>query len=164
MAAGDFLLYYQDRLPTIGMGNLANVMILKNEQNKYIGAVAIDQPAYFSNTHSSITLLHLDPFKRIQEIVAKIVSSPEEISDSAGEIFFEAIPESVQKHLDQNKALESIQKGIVSGLSKVMICSEDRLIAIHEALPAASDPRYPVDLSAHLKMLDTIKTAIASAD
>lgn len=163
MAVGDFLLYYQDRLPTIGMGNLANVMIVKDEQNRCTGAVAIDQPAYLSNTHSSIALLHVDPYKRIEKIVTRIAMFPDEISTPAKEIFFEAIPPQVQAALDEPKALAAIQNGILTGLSKVMISSKEKLKALHAALPESDNPRDQVDLSAHLKMLETIKTTMIAA-
>lgn len=53
LAASDCLLYNQDRFPTIGMGNLANVMIAKDQTGACTGAVAIDNVAYFSNQQHS---------------------------------------------------------------------------------------------------------------
>jgi len=161
MAALDLLLYYQDRLPTIGMGNLANVMVLKDEENQCIGAVGIDQVASLSLQESPKTTFieQADPFKKVKTIAKEVASKPGEVSQSAKDIF-DALDESVKEALDENRALQSIQKGIVSGLSKIATCSQKKLTEIHGTLPSSPYKKDQVDLSAYKKMLETIHTCL----
>ncbi|MBS0604473.1 MAG: hypothetical protein JSS60_05480 [Verrucomicrobia bacterium] len=160
IAAADFLLYYRDRLPTIGVGNLANLMIHQTEQDKCMGAVAIDQVASLYKDFKKFDVMQTDPIERIGGIVAKIMQNPSEISEEARSIFEYALPDSVKEHLDEEQALASIQKGIVLGLSKIaMLCTPELLEKLHANLPKSSNPRDVVDLDIHKEMLKTIRDA-----
>ncbi len=165
IAAADLLLYYQDRLPVIGGGNLANIMILKNEEGQCVGAVGIDQVASLTTKEtakSSVFKVSSDPFKRVQSLVGKIVAATEEVSQAAKDIFEDALADSVKESLDEDRALQAIQKGIVSGLSKIVTCSEKRLSEIHESLPSSSYKGDQVDLLAYKTMLETIHSSLLS--
>ncbi|MBS0651976.1 MAG: hypothetical protein JSR39_00445 [Verrucomicrobia bacterium] len=164
IAGADFLLYYRDRLPTIGIGNLANLMILKDANSKCVGAVAIDQVAYLSQDFKKYDLMQIDPLERIQEIVTTMMENPDEISAEARAIFKDALPESVKEHLDEQRALKAIQKGMMAGLSKVAILGTPELLKeVHQQLPKASNARDKVDLDMHKAMLGKIQGAVLTS-
>jgi Actin-fragmin kinase, catalytic len=150
IASADFLLYYQDRLPTIGGGNTANIMIHGTE------VVAIDQVASLSTKVKMIQ----DPYKRMKEYVDPIVSKPEKISQAAKDIFEDALDESIQEVLDKDQALSAIQRGIVSGLARVATCSSEQLAEIHRSVPTSPYQRDVVDLEAYQKMLKTLHSSL----
>lgn len=153
IAGTDFLLYYRDRLPTIGMGNLANLMILKDEQEKCIGAVAIDQVAYLTQDFQQKDIMGTNPFERIEEIVTAMMQDPSAISKEAQAIFDSALPDDVKQHLDEQRALAAIQKGIIAGLSKVSLLGSPELLSeLHQSLPKPANSRDGVDLGAHQMM------------
>lgn len=164
IAGADFLLYYRDRLPTIGVGNLANLMILKDANGKSVGAVAIDQVAYLSQDFKKYDLMQIDPLERIHGIVTTMMENPDEISAEARAIFEDALPESVRGRLDEKKALEAIQKGMIAGLSKVAILGTPELLEeVHQQLPKASNTRDKVDLDMHKAMLSKIQEAVLTS-
>lgn len=138
IASADFLLYYRDRLSTIGMGNLENLMILQDEVGACIGAVGIDQVASLSNGATSMDVLMgigEERYEKIYDMVLEIAADPGAISKPARDIYENSFSESVKELLDETKALEAIQRGLVSGLARVITCSEESLTALHMALP-----------------------------
>lgn len=165
IAGTDFLLYYRDRLPTIGMGNLANLIILKDEQEKCVGAVAIDQVAHLTQDFKEKDIMGIDPFKRIEGIVTTMMEDPTAISEEAQAIFDSALPDEVKEHLDAQRALAAIQKGIIAGLSKVsLLCTPEILSEVHQTLPQPANSRDGVDLEAHKMMLAKIKGCVLNRE
>ncbi len=159
IAAADLLLYYKDRLPLLGMGNLANAMILKSEEGTYHKSAAIDQVAYLSTTQTGLEqAMGICPFQRIQSLVEEIIASPQEISAPAQDLFTSALSDDVQSLLDQNRAESALQKGLESGLVKILNTQEASLTDIHLALPESSNARDQVDLPAYQKMLHLIQS------
>lgn len=161
IAAVDLLLYYQDRFPILGMGNLANAMIVKSKEEFYSEAAAIDQVAYLSSKQTEMQrLLQVDPFKRIAGIVGEIAENPERISQEAIDLFELGFSEEIQYALDRPRALASLQKGLVNGLAKTGTMSEEKLAELHAKTPISLNPVDQVDLPAYQKMARTILSTV----
>jgi hypothetical protein len=163
IAAADYLLFYRDRLPTIGLANLDNFVIHKDPQGKCIGAVAIDQVASLNAGFKGNLMIGCDTLERIQEIITEIMSDTSRISEQARTIFG-ALPESVRQTLDEQKALEAIQKGLISGLFKVAELGTPELLdELYKNLPILPKQGYSrdgVDLQIHKQMLAKIKELV----
>lgn len=159
IGGADLLLYYQDRLPIIGMANLANIMVLKDTEGACTGAVAIDQVADLSK--EKLAKRKIDPFKTVSSVVKDIVASPKTISEAAKDIF-ESLPDALQGKLKKSEALASLQEGIVQGISQAAALTPKTIETISKSLITSSKPHDTVHVADYQKMLSTMQESALS--
>ena len=161
IAAADLLLYYKDRFPILGMGNLANAMILKSE-NTYVKSAAIDQVAYLTSKPTIFeAMMGINPSERVEGHVREILDSSPHASKMAVDLLDLSFPESVKEVLDKDRAEAALQLGIQSGFKKLLTIDQETLRDLHSTLPLSSNPLDRVDLLAYQNMLQLIQLLLS---
>lgn len=103
----------------------------------------------------------INAYDRVSAIVTTIAKDPKEISQMAQDIFDEALPETVRDQLNKERALQSLQKGIVAGFHQ--IASKDKHVLRAQYTCPATSSRDTVDLEAHEQMLAAIQKSFTES-